>query len=83
MTHSFRNTSSPKLLVFLFLAIIPAIAIALASPVGLGHETKTYAAPAQRVTQQGAPALPPAMSQGVSVHAVPAWEYDGYREGSS
>ena len=29
MTHSFRNTASPKLLVFLFLPIILAIAIAL------------------------------------------------------
>ena len=83
MTHSFRNTSSPKLLVFLFLAIILAIAIALASPIWLGDETKTHAAPAKSMAQQGAPALPPAMSQGVSVHAVPAWEYDGYREGSS
>ena len=77
--RSLRNAASHKLLVFLFLAIIPAIAIALASPVWLGHETKTHAAPAQSVTQQGAPALPPAISQGVSVHGVPAWESDGYR----
>ncbi len=56
--RSLRNAASHKLLVFLFLAIIPAIAIALASPVWLGHETKTHAAPAQSVTQQGAPPAP-------------------------
>ena len=77
--HMLRNTSSPKLLVFFLLAIIPALVIALASLVWLGHETKTHAAPAHSMTQQGAPALPPAISQGVSVHGVPAWEYDGYR----
>ena len=77
--HMLRNTAAPKLLVLLFLAIIPAIAIALASPAWLGHDTKTHAAPTQSVTQQRAPALPPAISQGVSVHGVPAWEHDGYR----
>ena len=37
------------------------------------------------MTQQGtppAPALPPVVSQGVSVHGIPAWEYDGYRGGT-
>ena len=73
-----QNAASRKLLVFFLLAIIPALAIAMASPLWLGHETKTHAASAQSVTQQGASALPPAISQGVSVHGVPAWEYDGY-----
>ena len=43
--HMLRNTAAPKLLVFFLLAIIPALVIALASPVWLGHETKTHAAP--------------------------------------
>ncbi len=77
--RSFKTTASPKLLILLFLAIIPALSIALAAAVWLGDETKTHAAPAHSMSQQGAPALPPTISQGVSVHGVPAWEYDGYR----
>ena len=77
-----QNAASRKLFVLSFLAIISALAIAMASPLWLGDNTKTHAAPTQSVTQQGAPALPPAISQGVPVHGVPAWEYDGYREGS-
>ena len=78
MTRSFSHITIPKLLVFFFLAIIPTLAVALASPIWLGDDTKTHAAPAQSTSQQGAPALPPTTSQGVSVHGVPAWEYDGY-----
>ena len=74
-----RNTASPKILVFLFLAIIPSLAIALASPVWLGDSIKTHAAPAHSTSQQGAPPIPvPIVSQGVSVHGVPAWKHDGY-----
>ena len=53
-----QNAASRKLLVFFLLAIIPALAIAMASPLWLGHETKTHAASAQSVTQQGAPGAP-------------------------
>ncbi len=44
--RSFKTTASPKLLILLFLAIIPALSIALASPFWLGDGVKTHAAPA-------------------------------------
>ena len=56
--RSLRNAASHKLLVFLFLAIIPALAIALTSPFWFGDGAKTRAAPTQNVTQQGAPPAP-------------------------
>ena len=81
--RSFQNTTSFNLLTLLFLAIILALAIALASPVWLGTGGKTHAAPAKSVTQQGIPPTPaptptPVVSQGVAVHGTLAWEHDGY-----
>ena len=81
--RSFQNTTSVNLLTLLFLAIILALAIALASPVWLGTGGKTHAAPAKSVTQQGIPPTPaptptPVVSQGVAVHGTLAWEHDGY-----
>ncbi len=84
--RSLQNANNPNLKVFSFLTVVLALAIALTtSPLWLGAGAKTHAAPTQSVTQQGtppAPALPPVVSQGVSVHGVPAWEYDGYRGGT-
>ena len=82
MKHLFKNTTSSKLLVLFFLAIITALALVFVSPLWLGDDTKTHAAPAQSMSQQGTPALPPTISQGVSVHGVPAWEHDGYTGGT-
>ena len=77
MKHLFKNTTSSKLLVFFFLAIIPALALVFVSPLWLGDDTKTHAAPRQSMTQQGPPPTP-TISQGVSAHGVSAWEHDGY-----
>ena len=82
MTRSFWTTNGTKLLLFLLIATIPALAIVLASPVWLGDDARTHAAPTQSMTQQGAPTLPPTISQGVSVHGVPAWNSDGYTGGT-
>ena len=72
--RSLRNAASHNVLAFLFLGVL-ALAIVLTSPFWLGDGTKTHAAPTESVTQQ----VPmPVVSQGVSVHGVPAWEHDGY-----
>ena len=72
--RSLRNAASHNVLVFLFLGVL-ALAIALAYPFWFDNGTKTHAAPAGSVAQQ---APMPVVSQGVSVHGVPAWEHDGY-----
>ena len=72
--RSLRNAASHNVLAFLFLGVL-ALAIALAYPFWFDNGTKTHAAPAGSVAQQ---APMPVVSQGVSVHGVPAWEHDGY-----
>ena len=80
--RSLRNANNPNSKVLSFLTVVLALAIALTtSPLWLGTGAKTHAAPTQSVTQQGtppAPALPPVVSQGLSVHGIPAWKHDGY-----
>ena len=72
--RSLRNAASHNVLVFLFVGVL-ALAIALASPFWFDDDTKTHAAPVGSVTQQ---ASMPVVSQGVSVHGIPAWKHDGY-----
>ena len=49
--RSLRNANSPNSKVLSFLTVVLALAIALTSPIWLGDETKTHAAPAHSMTQ--------------------------------